>query len=164
MVNSNLLRKVSSMSKTVRTLWRDWLAKPALVVALSHMLTGASPALALDLEGFTEPYRTIQVAADETGIIAEMLVREGEKVKSGQALVRLNSDVHRALLAIAEQNMRSKGRLDAAMAELQLRRERLEKLQLLRPDGHARQEEVDRARAEMAVSVANVRAALSISM
>ena len=127
----------------------------ALLIAVSL----AAPAGAFEFDGFTEPYRTISVASDETGIIAELLVREGEAVQSGQALARLNSDVHLSSLAIAEQSMQAQGRLDAASAELQLRKHRQEKLESLRNDGHARQEEVDRARAETAVAEANVRSA-----
>ncbi len=123
------------------------------------LLVLATPLSALDLDGFAEPYRTINVSADETGIIAEVLVEEGQTVEAGQPLVRLNSDVHRALLAIAEQNMHAEGRLEAALAEMRLRQDRLEKLSALRVGGHARQEEVDRAAAEVDVAKANVRAA-----
>jgi len=122
-------------------------------------LIAATPATAIELDGFTEPYRTISVAADESGIIAEMLVREGHVVEAGQPLVRLNSDVHLALLAIAEQSMQAQGRVEAASAEMRMRRERLAKLDSLRIGGHARQEEVDRARTEFAVAEANVRTA-----
>ncbi|MGE0608172.1 MAG: efflux RND transporter periplasmic adaptor subunit [Pirellulales bacterium] len=131
----------------------------AAVQAIS--LTASSPAAAagLELEGFTEPFRTINIASDESGIIDEMLVREGEKVEQGQPLARLNSDVHRTLLAIAEQGMQAEGRLDAALADQQLRQDRLRKLESLRAEGHARQEELDRAATEVAVAEANVRAA-----
>jgi RND family efflux transporter MFP subunit len=130
-----------------------------LTSTLGVMLAVATPAWALDLEGYTEPYRSIHVAADETGTIDEVLVREGQIVEAGQPLVRLNCDVHEALLAIAEQNMQSEGRLDAAAADLKMRRERLAKFRSLRKEGHARQEEVDRASSEFDVAEANVRAA-----
>jgi multidrug efflux pump subunit AcrA (membrane-fusion protein) len=55
--------------------------------------------------------------------------------------------------------MQAEGRLDAAQAELGLRRERLVKLKSLFVDGHARQEEILRAEAEVAVAEANVRTA-----
>lgn len=118
-----------------------------------------SISVSADLEGFTEPYRTINVAAEDMGTIEEVAVREGESVKVGQPLARLNSAVQRALLAIAEQNVKSEGRLDAAMADLRLRKDRLQKLEPLRVDGYARQEEVDRAVAEVAVAEANLRTA-----
>lgn len=113
----------------------------------------------LEVEGFTEPFRTIHLAAEEMGTVETLLVREGEAVAAGQPVARLNSSVLLALLAVAEQNTRSQGRLDAAAADLQLRRDRLDKLVPLRADGHARQEEVDRARLEVAVAEANVRSA-----
>lgn len=128
-----------------------------LVLGLLLMLSSKS--VALDLEGYAEPYRSINVAADETGTIDEVFVREGQVVQAGQPLVRLNSHVYEALLAIAEQNMNAEGRLDAAMADAVMRQDRLEKLRALRLEGHARQEEVDRASAEFAVANANVRTA-----
>lgn len=131
----------------------------ATVLGLALATSAASPVAGLELEGFTEPFRTINIAADETGIIDEVLVHEGEKVESGQPLARLNSEVHRTLLAIAEQGMQAEGRLDAALADRQLRQDRYAKLESLRVDGHARQEEVDRAATELAVAEANVRTA-----
>ena len=131
-------------------------------IACGLMVAGSSaspPAIAFELEGFTEPYRTIKVAADETGTIEEVFVRDGHTVEAGQPLARLNCSVHKTLLAIAEQSMQAEGRLDAARADLQMRRERLEKLEPLRIQGHARQEEVDRAAAEVTVAEANLRTA-----
>jgi RND family efflux transporter MFP subunit len=122
-------------------------------------VSSCSSALAFDLEGFTEPFRTIRVAADETGTIAEVFVREGHRVEAGVQLARLNSDIHKAMLAIALQNMQAKGRLEAALADMHLRKDRLEKLNDLRLEGHARQEEVDRAASEFTVAEANVRTA-----
>jgi len=113
----------------------------------------------MELEGFAEPYRTVEVAGDEAGVLAEMFVREGQFVKVGEPLVRLNSDVHQALLAIAEQSMNATGRVQAAKADLQMRQVRLEKLRKLRLEGHARQEEVDRAVNEFSVAQANLRTA-----
>lgn len=126
---------------------------------MGMLLAVTLPVSATELEGYSEPYRLINVAADETGTIDEVLVREGQMVEAGQRLVRLNCDVHRALLAIAEQNMQSEGRLDAAKADLKLRRERLEKFLSLRAEGHARQEEVDRASSDVEVAEANLRTA-----
>ncbi len=106
-----------------------------------------------------EPYRTINVAAEEVGTIQEILVREGDSVKQGQILARLNSQVLFAQLAIAEQNSQAQGRLEASLAELRLREHRFAQLSALRTDGAARQEEVDRAESEVAIAQANVRTA-----
>tara|TARA_R110002111_G_scaffold1162_2_gene8219 strand:- start:14767 stop:15585 length:819 start_codon:yes stop_codon:yes gene_type:complete len=115
-----------------------------------------SPALASDMEGYTEPYRIIRVATDETGIVEKVYISEGQAVEKGVPLISLNNDIQNALLAIAEQNMNAQGRLESAQAELQLRNERLKILQSLRLEGNARQEEVERAKYEENVAKANI--------
>ena len=147
--------KQGQLHASVRLLLRAAIAC-GLMVAVSW---GARSAHAYELDGFTEPYRMIRVAADETGTIDEVFVREGQAVEAGLPLARLNSDVHEALLAIAVQNMQAQGPLEAALADLRLRTDRLQKLQVLRNEGHARQEEVDRAASEYTVAAANVRTA-----
>ena len=127
--------------------------------ALAISSIGLSLVQATDLEGFTEPYRTLKIAADETGTIAEVLVTEGERVDAGQPLARLNSEVHEAMLAIAAQNMKADGRIRSAQADLQMRQSRLEKLREILNEGFARQEEVDRAAAEVDIAQANLHAA-----
>lgn len=127
--------------------------------ALALLVTALGTVRGTDLEGFTEPFRTFKVAADETGTIAEVLVQEGEHVKAGQPLARLNSEVHEAMLAIASQNMKAEGRIRSAQADLQLKQSRLEKLREILSEGFARQEEVDRAAAEVEIAQANIHAA-----
>jgi RND family efflux transporter MFP subunit len=127
-----------------------------LLTAAGLILWSPLPAQALELEGYTEPYRTIRVATDETGIIDEIFINEGQAVQEGAPLLRLNNEVHNALLAVAEQNMNAQGRLESARAELELKNERLKILNSLRREGNARQEEVDRAKYEAAVAKANV--------
>jgi len=104
------------------------------------------------VEGFTEPYRTIQVAAADSGIVMKVLVREGETVTARQPLVVLDDEIHLMLLEIAKRQMEATGRLDAATAELELHTGRLEKLNDLRQVGQAYQQEVDRARADVEVA------------
>ena len=56
--------------------------------------------------------------------MARLLVREGDTVTAGQQLAVLDDDVHQSLLAIARQRMESTGRLNAAMAELEMHKRR----------------------------------------
>ena len=114
---------------------------------------------AAEFDGFTEPFRDIDIAAPEPGIITQVTVREGQKVQAGQVLTHLDSEVHTALLAIAEQAKRANGRLEALLAELNLRRDRLAKFEELLSQGHARQEEIEKARMELEVAEAQVKAA-----
>jgi RND family efflux transporter MFP subunit len=114
------------------------------------------PVLANEVDGFTEPYKTVDVAAAETGTVKAIDVKEGDMVKEGQILAQLDDDVYQALLAIAEEAVRGQSTLKSAEAELSMRRQRLEKLEALRTQGHARQEEVERAAADVEMAAARV--------
>ena len=109
-----------------------------------------------EVDGFTEPFQTIEVAAVETGTVKSVEVEEGQRVEKGQVLAQLDDEVHRAALAIAETAMSAHGQLKSAEAEVAMRHQRLGKLETLRVDGHARQEEVERARADLAIAEAHV--------
>lgn len=115
-----------------------------------------SSSLSLDQEAFAEPYRTIQVATTDLGIVREVLVREGELVEPGQPLVKLDDELVKASLEIAKQNLSSRGALNSAEAELRLHTARLEKLEPLARDGFARPDELERARSEKEVAAARV--------
>jgi RND family efflux transporter MFP subunit len=140
--------------------WR-WGSNGLALGLFAALLCGpiAGVARGVTADGFTEPYRTIDVAAAETGIIASLAVHEGDSVHQGDVLATLDDEVHTALLAIADQAMQSAGALDAALAEQQLRQDRLAKLRTLRGKGHARQEEVERAKADLAIAEAQIRSA-----
>lgn len=125
----------------------------ALTVALLDVVgsMAAGPA-----EGFLEPYKTIDVAASESGIIDSMEVVEGQKVKKGDALATLDHDVHEVALEIARRSAQARGQLNGAMAELKLASSRLKKLETLRQKDHATPEEVNRAELDVATAEARV--------
>jgi RND family efflux transporter MFP subunit len=137
-------------------------------VAMNHFLSHfvisiavlqAAAACGASFDGFTEPFHKIEVAAAETGIVAQLLVHEGDRVTKGQALATLDNDVLEVSREIATANVHAKGKLDSAVAERDLRKTRLERLEPLRAEGHASQEEIDRARTDLAVAEANLLAA-----
>jgi RND family efflux transporter MFP subunit len=119
----------------------------------------SAAACGASFDGFTEPFRKIEVAASETGTVAQLLVHEGDRVTKGQALATLDNDVLEVSREIATANVHAKGRLDSAVAERELRKTRLGHLAALRAEGHATQEEVDRATTDLAIAEANLRAA-----
>lgn len=97
-----------------------------------------------DVEGFTQPFRVIEVPAADTGVIERLEVVEGTPVTAGQLIGRLNCDLLNATLEIADASRNAVGRRQSAEAEVRLQTDRLQKLQKLLQEGHASQEEVER--------------------
>ncbi len=132
--------------------------KPSVMAGflLSLPMAVGPAAVAETFEGFTEPFRVVNVATTETGVVASVKVREGDFVKKGQELAKLDNDVHLTVLAIAAEQMKAAGRLQSAQSEFELQQNKLDKLTLLRENGHARQEEVERTRADVAIAKSQV--------
>lgn len=131
------------------TLWAACLA----------IVCGAGYANAAAIEGFTQPYREIDVASAETGILVTVDVEEGDVVGRDQPLAQLDFDVIEATLRVADKQQQARGQLDSAQAEFRLRADRLEKLEELLAHNHASREEVERATAEKDIAQARVLAA-----
>jgi RND family efflux transporter MFP subunit len=108
------------------------------------------------VESFTEPFRKVDLTTSEVGLLAHVYVREGDSVKKDQLLAALDSEVQQLAVEIAQANLAARGRLESAVAERDLRKDRLSKLESLRKAGHSTQDELERARADMAVAEANV--------
>ena len=111
---------------------------------LTLLLALASCAFAGEPAGFgyTEPYRIITASAAEPGVVAEMLVQEGDKVKKGQVLARLDTAVLQAELEIAR-------------AEAKLQKTREQRLGEL--GGRVTPDELEKARTDALVKEAQVR-------
>ena len=112
------------------------------------------------MEGFTEPIRKLDLIPPEPGVIDSLAVHEGSVVKKDELVGSLDCEVQQASLEIARGNAANHGRLDSASAERDIRRWRLAKLQTLRTEGNANEEEVTRVASELAVAEANIVAAL----
>lgn len=129
----------------------------SLITIISH---------AAEYEGFTEPKQEIKVAAAELGIIQKIAVKEGDKVKKGQLLAALDTQVLEASLAVAKAKMNAQGRLKSAQAIEKLRKDKLNRLLPLLAQGNAQQYEVTQAQIELEAATAEVGASkdnLSIS-
>lgn len=125
---------------------------------LAFLLTGSAPAQEA-VKAFSEPYRRIEVAAQEIGMLARVPVTEGQLVSRGQLLGELASDELEAELQIALAAAQAQGKLNSSLAELRLQDDRLSRLLGLRERGHASQQEVDRARMQKEIAEAKVQTA-----
>jgi RND family efflux transporter MFP subunit len=116
-------------------------------------------AIAGPIEGFTEPFRKIEVAAGTPGIVASMLVEPGQRVRKGDLLATLDTSILEATLALAKLKAQSTGGLDAARAELELQSERVQQIRDLRARRHSTQRELARAETDCELAKARVKLA-----
>jgi len=130
------------------------LLSASLIVLLANIAQGQV------IEGFTEPYHKVDLIPPEAGILTSLPVREGDRVTKNQLLGQLDCEIQQIAQEIARANMTAHGRLDSAVAERNLRKVRVAKLEKLRTAGHANDEELTRGKGELAVAEANVLAAL----
>jgi RND family efflux transporter MFP subunit len=127
-----------------------------ILIAVLYFLATAPCAAQTDIKAFTEPYRSIEIAASETGTIANLSVNEGDEIKAGSILANLNEEVLAASLAVAQKATESEGAIKSATAELKMQQERLEKLKGLFERRHASQTELDRAQSQFDIAAAKL--------
>ena len=132
---------------------------PTSLAMLTLLTSMGSPAGAAEYQGFTEPYRSADVSSPEAGVITQLHVREGQSVKAGTLLFELDTAVLESAVAIAKARFEAKGPIAAAHSKLKLHRTRLDKLNRLKAKGHARADELARARADVATASAELRVA-----
>ena len=107
-------------------------------------LFGVFSARAEDTLGYVEPYRIITISAAEAGVIAEVFVKEGDAVKKGQILAKLDTATLQAELEIAQ-------------AEAKLQATRQQRLEELASASRASPEELEKARTDLTIKDAQVR-------
>jgi RND family efflux transporter MFP subunit len=126
--------------------WKHWPSVP--VVLLIAAVAAPGPLAAEQLESFTEPYKSIAIPASEIGVIAKILVAEGDQVSKRQVLAQLDDSVLTSSLAVARAAKEALGSRRAAEAELELRTRQLESYRQLRGHKNATQRELDRAESD----------------
>lgn len=92
-----------------------------------------------DYTSYTEPNRSIEISAAEAGIIQEVFVKEGQAVKAGEVLARLD------MRGIQQQ-------VDIAREEADSKKKRLDKLKDLHSNKFASQEEVEHAQSDVIIT------------
>lgn len=105
-----------------------------------------------EIEGFTQPFRKIELASDETGAIATLEVREGDRVEAGDVVAKLDNRVQSIQLQIAEKMASSTSQRSAAQKSLMKRRAISQRLAQLNSQGHASESEIIRADLELSIA------------
>jgi len=122
-------------------------------------MLGVRVASADTFEAFIEPVRTIHTSASDTGRIAEVKVKRGDSVRSGDLLMVLDSQVLDASREVAHRKACSSARIKALEVEFEIHKNRYEQLRGLLNDGAGSPEEARRAKADADVARLNVQAA-----
>lgn len=115
---------------------------------------------AIIIEGFSQPNRIAKVSASTSGIVEELLVREGSAVKKDDCLFRMDAKLQEKLLEIAAINRAAKGELQAAETEMKNAEMRLQTLRDLAKRQHASEQELQRAVNEFETAQAGLQMAL----
>ena len=105
-----------------------------------------------EIEGFTEPFRKIDLASDETGAIASLAVREGDLVEAGDVVAKLDSRVQEIQFQISKKVASSTSQRSAASKSLTKRRAISQRLAQLHSQGHASESEIIRADLELSIA------------
>jgi RND family efflux transporter MFP subunit len=130
-----------------------------LVSWCALLAIAAPPCLGESFEAFTEPYRRVAIPAPEIGVIAEILVREGDAVAEKQLLARLDDAVLQASLAVARAAKDATGTVRIAENEVTVREQQLQSYRELGAQGNASPRELQRAESEYQQSLAQLQIA-----
>ncbi|MBS1191271.1 MAG: hypothetical protein H6R10_3063 [Rhodocyclaceae bacterium] len=117
------------------------------------LAAGIGSALAAQPMGcLIEPQQVAEVGSPIIGVIEALLVDRGDRVAKGQVLARLRSDVERAAVAVADSRAQAEADEQAARANLDFARQKLERAENLLARKFISQQGLDQARAEYEVA------------
>lgn len=123
---------------------------PLAIVISSLVLTqpadARAPAERLDC--MIQPSRDVQIGSPSAGVIAEVLVQRGEVVEKNQVLAKLQSDVERAALAVAQERAAQVGEEAVANSSRNLAARELERANELFGQQYVSRTYLDKQRAE----------------
>jgi len=131
----------------------------ATAVAAGGSGGGGGGAAVLNASGYVVARRQATVSAKTTGRIAEVLIEEGNEVKEGQVLARLDDTTARPQLALAERQLEATRKdleeVEVRVAEAARNLARTEKL---RADKLVSESQLDTAQSELAAFKARLEA------
>lgn len=135
------------------------LASIARVVVLACFATCCQTAIATDaIIGFTEPVKTIELAASETGTLANLDIKQGDMVQAKHVIGSLDSEVLHATREFAVAKQDSHAKLKAARIRLERANVNYEKLKQLLDEGHGGKRELQIAESDYQLALTDVEA------
>ena len=126
---------------------------PALLLLSSVLglsIAAAPSRQADEVEGFTEPYKQLELAFRSQGVVEEVTVKEGDLVKADQVIARQDDRLEQKELETNKLEAESTARVDYAEAE-----EKVKKIQLDRKEELLKQDAASLSEVEEAQSAYN---------
>ncbi len=137
--------------------WLQGRALPVDVVTAEAMTGTDAPIPVLEATGYVTARREATVSSKSTGKLAAMLVEEGDQVKAGQVLARLDDSDTRAQLGLARaQVAAAQAQLGSLEAELDQARRDLTRQQDLSNRGLTSAQALDDAHTKVATLTARI--------
>lgn len=137
--------------------------KLVLFIALSGFSSASSHGeipigrpISSQLQGIIVPWRVVNVACAESGLLEELLVRPGDAIEQGQALARLESAQQELAIEVARAQASATGRIQMSQAEVKLNKQRVSAIERGRRGDYTTQSELDRAQADLDISIARL--------
>ena len=122
-----------------------------LATALAAVLLASAPACAQDVSAITRPCEDVTLSFVRAGRISEMLVKEGDTVKAGQVIARLDDEAEKAQLAQLKAQADDTVRVRAAEAQLEQKKVEYGKLLEAFEKKAVSKWDVERAKVEVAI-------------
>jgi RND family efflux transporter MFP subunit len=123
-----------------------------LSLGLVGLVAGVSLGAEERIEAFTKPSRDATLSFIRPGRVIEVLVKEGDAVKAGQELIRLDDEAELAQLEQLKAQAEDDTRVRAAEAQLAQKKVDLKLKELAFDKGAATKMEVDHAELEVTIS------------
>lgn len=113
---------------------------------------GPAPAPAQPLGCLIEPFSVSDLGSPVVGVIEQVLVERGDRVRAGQPLATLRADVEKSSVNVAQGRAQAQGELKAAEANADLARQKLARAGDLARQEFISMQALEQARAEALVA------------
>lgn len=107
-------------------------------------------------EGFSQAIEDIYLGSEDLGRIVELPVKVGQRVKANDVVARLDDEIEKASMEIAQTQASMLGEINAAQASLDVQTIRVEHLRRLMREEMAGSDELRRAELELKVAKARL--------
>ncbi len=131
------------------------LERAGVLLALTAVLTAGIGAASEPAEGpvtaraITLPSHDIEVVSQTGGVVEEVLIEEGQSVRKGQPLVKLDSTVQKAVVAVSKHRADSRAQIESAQAQLTAARGAYQRTRKLHGRDVASEADLEKVEAEL---------------